>query len=223
MDANHAPVYRVLPSSTLAWLCHYANADPSWNRDCFYKLKLRLLHQFAVSLGIITQEITKECWGDQWDDDGYRFGCGPECTRCKGTGIFDQRWVYLEKWQWGKYTFLVPDGFTRIKPPSVEISGHVIHPNYGKASREAELWLYVATLQWKTWWKTIRSSCYTHPGWWPMCRIQKVVMHFRLRKSFQKCPYCLRWCPRLWPGRRWHRRCQNRLPVQAIDFDDAPF
>lgn len=140
--AQESSVKSIVPRSLLAVLCHYANADPSCSRRHFYDLKDRLLRQFAEFRGHDIQEITKECWGGRRDHYGDWSGCGPTCRRCGGTGVFDRRWVRLQRWQWGNYTFHIPDGDTRIRPESVQIVGRIEHKNYGRASREAELWLY---------------------------------------------------------------------------------
>lgn len=179
----------IVPQSILAWLCHYANANPS-HRPIFYVLKERLLRQYAEFKGHDIQEITKECWGrlDEWGDP---HGCkGETCTRCGGTGIYDRRWVRLQRWQWGKYTFHIPDGSTRIKPDSVQIHGRIQHADYGKASHEAELWLYLATLQFRMWWTVLSTSCYASPGWWPMCRLQGWAMWARMKLSRHGCWRC---------------------------------
>lgn len=213
-------VHAIVPRSFLAWLCHYANADPSFSRRYFYDLKDRLLRQYAEFRGHDMQEITKECWGDKRDEYGDLHGCGPKCRRCGGTGVWDRRWVRLQRWQWGKYTFHIPDGDTRIKPDSVQIVGRVEHPDYGKASREAELWLYVVTLQFRTWWHVLSTSAYCSPGWWPMCRLQKCAMWARMKFSWKKC-----WCGKRFPtwGTGWQICKKCRKPKPVADYDEAPF
>src|SRR2546430_712949 len=95
----------------LALLLHYANANPPWNRTEFYSLKNRLLIRYAKFRGYDLQIIKKECWGplDPDGDYGDHTGCqGRFCPHCGGTGIFDVRWVRLERWQWGRYLFHRP-------------------------------------------------------------------------------------------------------------------
>lgn len=207
----------LVPQSVLAWLCHYANADPMGRE--FYELKERLLRQYAEFMGHDIQEITKECWGDKWDrEDGYWYGCSDTCTRCGGTGVFDRRWVRLQKWRWGRFWFHIPDGSTRIKPETVQIVGRVKHQDYGKASREAELWLYLVTMHWRTFWEMLTRQSYCNPGWWPLCRLQKIAMWTRMKLRIHRC-----WCGRrfmTW-GSGWMvcRQCRNRKP----SVDEIPF
>src|SRR5690606_6681754 len=138
-------------------LLHYANASPPWNRTEFYALKERLLRQHGRFLGHDIQEITKECWGHrEWDNEWGEYGY-LDCTkddkcRCRGTGIFDRRWIRLERWEWCGYVFHRPVDDTRIAPVDMnnvlrapDIVGRIEHPDYGDKSNEAVLWLYLLT------------------------------------------------------------------------------
>ena len=210
----------IVPQSILAWLCHYANANPC-HRPLFYDLKNRLLRKYAEFRGHDIQEIVNECWGDKRDDYGELYGCGPTCRRCGGTGIWDRHWVRLQRWHWGKYVFHIPDGSTGIKPDSVQIQGRIEHADYGKASREAELWLYLVTLQFKSWWKVLSSSAYVHPGLYPMCRLQKLAMWARIKLSWQRC-----WCGKrfLTWGKGWMMCKKCRQPKTFLEQDnEVPF
>ena len=213
-------MFRVAPKSSLAWLLHVANSSRGLGRE-FYDLKTRLLRRYATFRGHEMQEITKQCWGDKRDEYGDLYGCGPNCRRCGGTGIFDRRWVRLQRWEWGRYVFHVPDGDTRNAPCVVTIFGRIEHRDYGKGSREAELWLYLVTGSLKMLWHALTACSYCSPGWWPMCRLQKVAMWSRMRFSWQKC-WCGKWFP-TW-GRGWRicrkcRKCRSQKPVD----DDVPF
>lgn len=204
----------IVPQSVLAWLCHFANANPMGRK--FYELKERLLRQYAEFRGHDIQEITKRCWGYE-HPDGW-LGCGQHCRKCGGTGIFDRRWIRLQRWQWGRYTFHIPDGTTWKNPDSIQIVGRIRHVNYGKLSREAELWLYVVTFQFRTLWYSLTAQSYCSPGWWPMCRLQKCAMWASMKLSWRKC-----WCGRRYPtwGTGWLvcGKCRNRKPT----LDDIPF
>ncbi len=209
---NASKVRRIVPNSVLAWLCHYANANPSYNRSNFYDLKYRLLRQFGTFQGHDVQEITKECYGERLYDEYYNdydyCGCGEHCRRCGGTGIYDQKWIRLQRWQWGKYTFHIPEESTRIKPDSVQIKGRIEHPDYGNASREAELWLYLVTFQFRTWWHVMTATCLCSPGWWPMCRLQKIAFWARLKLSWRKC-WCGKWFPTWGSGWQVCKSCRK--------------
>jgi hypothetical protein len=175
----------------LATLLHYANASPPTERTAFYDLKERLLQRYGTFRGHDLQEIRKPCWGWGWwrDDGGAK--CGPKCFRCGGTGIFDLRWVRLERWEWMGYVFHRPAGDTRIKPEGhVAIQGRIEHPRYGRASSEAALWLYLLCGEWALLWRALRgSSCC---GWylWPLLNVQRVTMHAALWLSRQRCCFC---------------------------------
>jgi len=212
------PVRAIVPQSILAWLCHYANADPS---RTFYDFKDRLLHQYADFQGHDIQEIVKECWGsrDHWGDPR---GCkGEECRRCNGTGIYDRRWVRLQRWKWGKYIFHIPISSTYIQPDSIQIHGRIIHDNYGKASREAELWLYIVTLQFSMWWRLLSTRAYVDPGLWPMCRFQRIAMWARMTFRWHRC-WCGKWFP-TW-GTGWMACKKCRQTKTFLDQDnDVPF
>lgn len=208
-------VWAIAPSRVLSWLCHYANADPMGRE--FYQLKERLLRKYATFWGHDIQEITKECWGDQWHSRyGYWYGCGPKCSKCGGTGVFDRRWVRLQRWHWNGYVFHVPDDSTRVKPESVQIVGLVKHPNYGRASREAELWLYLLTLELRTFWYLFTSRSYCNGGLWPLVRMQRVAMRLRMWLQWRKC-WCGRWYPTWGSGWCVCRKCRNTYA------DDVPF
>lgn len=190
-------------SALLAWLLHYANARPPvFSRD-FYDLKTRLLHRFAEFRGHEIQEILKECWG------GYHTGCGPKCTRCGGTGVFDLFWVRLERWQWGRYVFHCPAGRTCIKPASVQIRGRIEHAKYGRASNEALLWLYLLTGEWRLLWRSLPSSRMSGRYAWPMLTLQRVIFPVRVWLRWRKCS-CGKWFPTRGSGWLVCRKCRWR-------------
>ena len=199
----------------LATLLHYANASPPVNRTEFYALKDRLCRRYAEFRGHDIQEIRKECWGDQRDVYGDWGGCGPNCRRCGGTGIFDVRWVRLERWHWFGYVFHRPDGDTRIKPDSVQIHGRIEHPNYGRASNEAALWLYLLCGEWRLLWRALKGSRCCGWYWWPLLNVQRVVMELAMLLHWRRC-----WCGRRYPtwGSGWQicRKCRNEK--QEVPF-----
>lgn len=188
-------------------------------RNEFYRLKERLLRKHGTLRGHDIQEITKECWGwRRWDYDAGEYEylpCGPDCRRCGGTGIFDQRWVRLERWQWGKYVFHIPSGDTRIKPDSVQIRGRIEHPYRGRIHNEAALWLFLLCGEWALFWRAMCSwSCC---GWygWPLTNMQRVTMWLAVKLRRQKC-WCGKW---YWTwGSGW-----QVCPHCRREPDDIPF
>ncbi len=220
MEHKTEKVIRVIPWSVTSRLLHLANADPG-DRRSFYELKERLLRRYATFWGNDIQEIVKECWGDQVDEHGDRYGCGPQCRRCGGTGVWERKWIVLQRWHWGGYVFHVPEGRTYQKPESVQIHGRIEHPDYGRASREAELWLYLLCREWRKWWHAVSTSCYMRPGWWPMCRLQKVAMRLRTNFSWRRCSDCN--CLFLTWGSGWLVCKTCREPKPVAGRDEVPF
>lgn len=179
-------------------LLHYANASPPHNRTEFYALKSRLVEEHGRFCGHDLQEIRKECWGPlvPFSEGGYegeRRGCqGEKCRNCGGTGVFDIRWIRLQRWEWCGRVFHSPDGETRRPPDagSVNIFGRIEHPKYGRASHEAVLWLYLLCGEWRLFWKAMRGSCCCGWVWWPLLNVQKVVMHLTWGSGRQICRRC---------------------------------
>ena len=166
----------------LARLLHVANSKPPFDRPAFYNLKSRLLRKYATFDGNDLQEIRKECWGYYGEN-----GCthNVKC-KCGGTGIFDLFWVRLNRWKWCGYLFHEPNGRTWITPNDgqVTIFGVIEHHDYGRASAEATLWLYLLCGEWKLFRSEMASCCRCGKYWWPLLNIQRVLMesHFlRLR------------------------------------------
>ncbi len=205
----------------VARLLHYANASPPFNKTEFYEVKDRLLKRYGTLTGSDTQEISKDCWGerrwrpqDDWnydgDEDNYeQIPCGPKCRRCGGTGIFDIRWILLERWRFGRFTFHRPTTETRKEPASVSVRGRIEHKDYGRLSNEAALWLYLLTAHFGLFWRTLRSSRTCGWTWFPLLNVQKIVTRIVWKLHFRRCCSCdKRYCT--W-GSGWQicSRCRN--------------
>lgn len=98
----------------LFWLIHAANTDP-WQKDLFYYFKDKVLKKYGKRVSLDQQHIIKKCWScSEGITDGYYNGyCFVDqpyhpCTKCNGTGKFDEFWVLLEVWTLGKYEFHKP-------------------------------------------------------------------------------------------------------------------
>ena len=211
----------------IAYLLHVANTDPpTTTRTGFYDLKHRLLKRRAHFAGHDIQEIRKECWGP-WNRRGYdRVGClGERCPHCGGTGVFDLRWVRLERWEWAGYTFHVPVDNSRVVPSPYPnprmIHGRIEHRDYGRGATEAALWLYVLCGEWRLLWRTLRGSSHCYPGWWPLCNLQRIVMHAVMWLRWKKC-WCGRWFPTWGSGWQACHRCRKPKPV-TNETEDIPF
>ncbi len=205
--------------SILATLLHYANANPPWDHRPFYLLKCRLLHKYARFTGHQIQEIRKECLGRR-DHFGDWSGCkGELCPKCGGTGVYDLRWVRLERWEWAGYVFHIPAGDTRKipspYPPDGMIRGRIEHAEYGRKSREALLWLYLLCGEWRLLWRTLTSSCSCGRYWWPLLNCQRVAMHLSEWLRWDRCS-CGRWFPTWGSGWCVCKRCRKVT-------EDVPF
>lgn len=211
--------------SLIVRLLHLANADNHGVlRTDFYALKQRLCERYGRCRGHDIQVIRKECWGTNWDDRGFdddgHIPCGPTCRRCGGTGIFDIRWVCLERWEVGKYTFHRPIDSTRRQPegdPARWIQGRIDHPHYGLKSAEARLWLYLLCGEFRLLWRAMKSSSYCYPRFWPMLNLQRIVMNTAMKLHRKKC-----WCGKrffTW-GSGWQicKKCRTRKSAEAIPF-----
>ena len=220
MMLRRSPLKR---TALIATLLHYANASPPWNSQDFYSLKSRLLNRHARFCGHDLQEIRKKCWGYRdWDSDYQDYmGCaGATCKKCGGTGLIDIRWVRLQRWEFCGYVFHCPDGDTRVPPPigTKLIIGRIEHANYGRASSEAVLWLYLLCGEWRLLWKELRSSRACGWTWWPLLNVQKVAMELSMMFRWQRC-FCGRMYPTWGSGRQVCRRCWNR----PVTYDEVPF
>jgi hypothetical protein len=204
-----------------ATLLHYANASPPHARRAFYAVKDRLLRKYARFTGHQIQEIRKECWGPWNRESDCRAGClGEKCPHCRGTGVYDIRWVRLERWQWGKYVFHIPAGDTRTipspYPPDGMIRGRIEHANYGRKSHEALLWLYLLCGEWRLLWRSLTGACSRGWYWWPLLNVQRVAMNLSMFLSWRKC-FCGRWYPTWGSGWCVCRKCRS-LPDEPIPF-----
>lgn len=174
----------------LARLLHYANSRPPHDRQAFYEVKERLLRKYGRLIGSEWQHVVNECWGSNWD---YldSVPCGPNCRRCGGTGIHSQKWVSLERWQWGRFVFHRP-AFTAWADPgeAVRIEGRIGHTDYGRLAAESALWLYLLTGHWRLLWRSLRGSSYSQCRLWPLLNVQRVVMRLSVRLSRRLCYRC---------------------------------
>lgn len=202
----------------LARLLHLANSGHPWRRTEFYAIKERLLRRYATFRGHHMQEIRKECWGPRlgWDEygDPVRGKCGPTCRQCGGTGLFDIRWVRLERWRWGKFEFHIPAGDTRVRPAGhVDIVGRIEHRDYGRLSNEAVLWLYLLAGEWQEFRRVMVCGSCCGRYWWPLTNLQRIAMRLNMKLSWRRC-----WCGRMFPtwGRGWCvcKRCRT-IPKEA--------
>jgi len=123
----------------VAWLLHIANRHPPYlHRTEFYELKDRILKRHGSIVAYDTQHIVNECWG--YYDAG---SCqGAACRKCGGSGVFQEKWVALERWHFGRYTFHRPWTVVYVKPAlAASIEGRIQHGGDARDSMEAAMWL----------------------------------------------------------------------------------
>lgn len=206
-----------------AMLLHYANSQPPINRTEFYALKERLLRKHGKCVGGDIQEIRKECWGPWGDQYGERAGClGAKCHRCNGTGVFEIKWISLERWEWCGYVFHRP-AFRLYAIPdigTVTIFGRIEHEHSGQICSEAALWLYLLCGEWRLFWQELSTHSYHRCRFYPLLNIQRLMFKARLKFGIQKC-----WCGKKffhW-GSGWQvcKKCREPKAVEACE--EIPF
>ena len=208
-------------------LLHLANSrPPSVHSREFYDFKRLLLMKRGRRVGEDVQEIIKPCYGRRGGEYGDFDGCTkrPDC-RCRGTGIFDRRRYYLQRWQWGGFIFHCPvdvwGGFAHHK---ITITGRIKHKDYGRLSYEAAFWLYLLSGQFRLFWRTFRGSCCYGPYLYPLLNLQRLIFPLTWRLRRERCIYCDRrffswgsgWC--VCNGCR-RRRTENEVE----NMDEVPF
>jgi hypothetical protein len=151
----------------LTWLLVRANAKPPHShREPFYQLKDRLLHRFGRLIGTEWQHIRKTCWSC---DDGVRDD-GDSCWKCGGTGIYQQTWVLLQRWEIGGAIFHRPVRRTPLDPHGVvTIHGYITHPEYRADTTEALLWLALLFDR-RLFWGVLRGGYLLDWSWHPPSR-----------------------------------------------------
>lgn len=136
-----SPTYKKI----IGKLLYRANRKP-YNRAVFYPLKDRLLKKYGIQLRPDLQHIEKTCWN--CDGSGWYLP-GVICTHCGGSGVWEEFWVILDKYDIGGYVFHCPRERQRelksLKDVPIDanvIEGYIrhnVHPKY----KAAYYWLLV--------------------------------------------------------------------------------
>lgn len=116
----------------LSKLLNASNSNPT-HSSWFYQIKDTVLKKYGSHIGWDLQHILKKCWSCRDGIfSGYHNGCKwvsmPEetCFKCRGTGTFDEFWVYLEVWNLGAYEFHCPiDRVRKMETPVYPIRHHI--------------------------------------------------------------------------------------------------
>lgn len=113
----------------LAEMLHRGNAGvPHLFRDEFYATKNFLLTAFGSPLERDIQRIDDKCFrcGGSGDYNEYDL-----CWKCEGTGIYRTRFIWLDKFRLGPYTFHRPmPNVTFHGTPTPTIKGRIEHKPY---------------------------------------------------------------------------------------------
>lgn len=177
----------------IARLLHCANASPPWDQKReFYALKERLLKRHGTPDGADVQHIEgKICFRCSGSGQGYSdYGWDDYCYRCDGTGWYKrQKWVVLNRYRFGGYTFHVPGevSYKKPEPDTTRIEGYVTHSDYGDKSNTAFPTLCLLCGEWRMLWRWLCGSrrvywyrC--HPWFWLQAAITPVVWRLNERK-----------------------------------------
>jgi hypothetical protein len=215
-----------MTASLIGWLLHLANASPPHAlREEFYALKDRLRARYGVADGHDVQHLRKECWG--WIGES---GCrGKHCTKCGGSGVFEERWILLVRFRIGGYRFHRPLGLTARRPATIK--GRIEHEGADhRAAREASLWLALFFD------RRFLLRLFTAGGyllgwsWHPFSAVQRIAYGtywgawMRLRRRFRR-DRC--WtCERLYfsgLGKQSYNRCRPCARLLARHDEEIPF
>jgi hypothetical protein len=167
----------------LGRLLHLANSDvPLFGNEQFYAIKERMLREWGTRDGEDWQHIRKECWTCHGTGIFSDFGYPLRCNRCT-RGVYDEKWIRLERWRLGGYVFHRPaETYHCSEPPWAKIGtdrpfieGRIEHKVPGRRGHEAALWL--ALIFDPPYWLRLMTG--NRCGEWtglPMCELQKVMM-----------------------------------------------
>lgn len=217
--AKERPILRFL-----AWLLGLANARAatSSHRRDLYDLKDRLLRRFAVRDGEDVQRIVDACHG--WGFEGCE---GKYCEKCRGTGIYQTRWVLLERWRLAGRVFHRPIG--ACLPRAVDyIDGRIHHDVPARVAAEAALWLALLFDRTLFWNLLARGGRFCGWQWRPMLALQVVVYEARSRTHAIRAALSRRECihcgARFWRGRTARYVCRSCFAAIPEDAEyDLPF
>jgi len=168
----------------LAKLLHYANRRPPITRKQeFYAIKEKILAKYGRKIGYDVQHIRKDCYS--CDETGM-FRCDwkePEsCWKCGGTGVYEEFWTLLEKYQLVKYTFHRPISKVYENPGYQtfgKIEGYISHDTPGYyLHAECAFWLFLIYDR-KTFFSYIGKVGFPSRKFTPMVILSTVIQKVR--------------------------------------------
>lgn len=110
----------------LAVVLKHANAQPPFANDAradFYRLKEAILRTHGKIVGEDVQHIRKVCWGcggSGWIEEHSYSMPSDDCDKCRGTGVYSERWIVLERWEMAGLIFHRPVGSTEKRTATIE-------------------------------------------------------------------------------------------------------
>lgn len=136
----------------LSYLLHFANRNIIFTRkEEFYKIKTQLLQRYGSLLGEEIQHVKKICYSCEGSG---KFKCEwkptEPCWSCGGDGIYEEFWVRLNRYQFGRFVFHQPTVRMTSYEPLFEgvslpvIEGYIRHdrPKY-HIGAECCYWLFL--------------------------------------------------------------------------------
>lgn len=114
----------------LAVVLRHANSCPPFDsdgREAFYALKQAILAAYGERDGQDIQHIRKACWN--CSEGVYRHYDGEldTCSRCRGTGVYSERWIVLERWKLAGHVFHRPSHTLVGSLTPANIEGRIEH------------------------------------------------------------------------------------------------
>lgn len=216
--------------SRLLWLAN-AQMSSCIDRTAGYAIKERILRRWGALVGEDIQHIKRMCYGC---DGSGEYWTGADCYRCAGSGIYDEKWIRLERWELAGRVFHRPAGYmSRPMNGMVTVEGRIIHerPNL-RACEEALFWL--ALMFDRSLFRRMMMSGRAYGSlWMPLRGLQALVFETRAivrRIAFRRsCMTCGRHWIRWFERGRIHKcpQCVTRTGTLAYssagDDDDLPF
>lgn len=115
-----------------------------FQKERMYSIKETLLKKYGTFDGFHLQHILEKCYGCKGTGKYRR----ETCYKCGGNGIYDEYWIVLRAYKFGKHLFHIPDEKSKshkiITTYNFEkvIEGYVIHKNVEwKNGVESYYWL----------------------------------------------------------------------------------
>jgi hypothetical protein len=201
----------------LGEMLHMANSyPPTLFKHDFYRLKDNLLMRYGTTDGFDLQHIVKHCYQCEGE-------AGLKCSRCGGTGIYNEFWVHLIRYDLGRRKFHLPAGRYYTDPKltlqRAMIDGYIEHKRYaGYLTAEAFFWLCLL-FDLKLFWKSFGHWGMPSMKYTPMVILADLFWNVRMQMKHIKN---WRWKLRRTLIRFRQRLCKHDFPEGDYSFDVCP-